>query len=116
VRQALLRRHQDKVASGLALESFVADFRRDQIRQSFITEQQCLLDELPSLAPVLPAISVPTIVLVGSMDRTVPPDTGRRLARAIAGASLVVLPGAGHVLGYERPEAVVAGVRLVAAA
>ncbi|HEX3540949.1 MAG TPA: alpha/beta hydrolase [Acidimicrobiales bacterium] len=115
IRQRLLRDQEDKVASGLALDLLVASLRHDHIRQSFLTEQQCLVTELPSLAGVLPSISVPTRVLVGSHDRTVPPASGRRLARAIPGAALVELAGAGHLLAYERPAAVAAAIRAVAA-
>lgn len=116
IRQRLLRDQEDKNAAGLALDLLVASLRHDQTRQSFLTEQQCLLTELPSLSGVLPTISVPTRVMVGSHDRTVPPAAGRRLAQAIPGADLVELSGAGHLLAYERPEAVVAAIRAVAAA
>ncbi|NYG54808.1 alpha/beta fold hydrolase [Nocardioides perillae] len=45
---------------------------------------------------------VPTRVLVGSADRLTPPHHARKLAAAIAGARLVVAPGAGHMLPLER--------------
>lgn len=116
LRRHLLRHQEDKDASGRALDLLVASFRRDDVRQSFITEQQCLVSELPTLAAALASISVPTTVLIGTNDRTVPPATGRRLARAIPCAELVELKGAGHLLAHERPEAVAAAVRAVATA
>lgn len=49
---------------------------------------------------------VPTTVMVGSADVLTPPAHARRLASAIDGARLLVLPGAGHYLPLERDEAV----------
>lgn len=56
---------------------------------------------------------VPTTVMVGGADVLTPPSHARRLAAAIDGARLLVLPGAGHYLPLERDEAVSA--ELVAA-
>ncbi|GAA1831676.1 hypothetical protein GCM10009812_25330 [Nocardioides marinus] len=56
---------------------------------------------------------VPTTVMVGSADVLTPPAHARRLASAISGARMLVLPGAGHYLPLERDEAVSA--ELVAA-
>ncbi|MGV9771520.1 alpha/beta fold hydrolase [Streptosporangium sp. NPDC003464] len=50
--------------------------------------------------------SVETLVMVGGRDRLIPPAHSRRIAEAIPGAELAVLPGAGHMIGLERPEAV----------
>lgn len=52
----------------------------------------------------LSRIEVPTLVLTGDADRLVPPQNSRRLARAIPGARLVELPGAGHCFPLEQPE------------
>ncbi len=53
----------------------------------------------------LPGIDAPTLVLVGEADALTPPPFARTLARGIAGAELVVLPGAGHLTALERPDA-----------
>jgi 3-oxoadipate enol-lactonase len=52
----------------------------------------------------LARIRVPTLVLTGDADRLVPTDNSRRLAEAIPGARLVLLPGAGHCFPLERFE------------
>ena len=52
---------------------------------------------------LLPAIDVPTLVMVGSHDRLTPAGAAERLAGAIAGAELVVFPGAGHTPMLEVP-------------
>jgi pimeloyl-ACP methyl ester carboxylesterase len=50
----------------------------------------------------LKEITHPTLVLVGENDRLTPPKYSQRLAEAIAGSRLVVLPGAGHMAHVER--------------
>jgi len=49
---------------------------------------------------------VPTVVLVGSADLLTPPHHARRLASAVHGARMLVLPGAGHYLPLEREQVV----------
>jgi 3-oxoadipate enol-lactonase len=53
---------------------------------------------------LLPTISVPTLVVVGENDALVPVDVAERMAKAIPGARLEVVPGAGHVANLESPE------------
>ncbi|MBB5961184.1 alpha/beta fold hydrolase [Planomonospora venezuelensis] len=50
--------------------------------------------------------SVETLVMVGSRDRMTPRAHSDRIAAAVPGARLRVVPGAGHMIGLERPEAV----------
>jgi pimeloyl-ACP methyl ester carboxylesterase len=52
----------------------------------------------------LAAIEVPTAVVVGALDATMLEDC-RRMAAAIPGAELTVIPGAGHVPQLEQPDA-----------
>ncbi|MGW1957634.1 alpha/beta fold hydrolase [Streptomyces sp. NPDC001920] len=60
--------------------------------------------------PRLPEITVPTVVMVGSADRSTPPSHARRLTAGIPGARLVVVPDAGHMLNWENPQALVEAV------
>ena len=48
-------------------------------------------------------LDLPALVVVGSHDRLTPPRHAQRLAGALAGAQLVELPRAGHMLMLERP-------------
>ncbi|MBV9666208.1 MAG: alpha/beta hydrolase [Actinobacteria bacterium] len=48
-------------------------------------------------------VQTPALVVVGSKDRTSPPRSARRLAAALPRSELVVLDGAGHPLGLQRP-------------
>ena len=55
--------------------------------------------------PVLPKITVPTLVVVGEEDIVTPPSASEFLVKNIAGAALVKIPGAGHLTNIEKPEA-----------
>lgn len=57
--------------------------------------------------PRLAEITVPTVVMVGSADRTTPPSHPRRLAAGVPGARLVTVPDAGHILNWEAPDALI---------
>jgi pimeloyl-ACP methyl ester carboxylesterase len=46
-----------------------------------------------------------TLVLAGARDRMTPARQGARLAEAIKGARAVVLPGCGHMMMVEQPDA-----------
>lgn len=52
----------------------------------------------------LSEIHAPTAVIWGEHDPFYPPALGERLARAIAGASLEVIPGAAHFVPEDAPE------------
>ena len=56
-------------------------------------------------------ITAPTLVLVGAEDRLIPPAHTLSLAREIAGARTVTIPGVGHVGTRQNPAAVAAAVK-----
>jgi 3-oxoadipate enol-lactonase len=60
------------------------------------------------LRPVLPAVTAPTTVIAGAVDPATPPEHGRRIADAVAGARLHVLADAAHLANVERPAEVTA--------
>jgi 3-oxoadipate enol-lactonase/4-carboxymuconolactone decarboxylase len=51
-------------------------------------------------------VTAPTLVMVGAEDTETPESYARAIAERIPGARLVVVPGAGHLLNVEAPEAV----------
>lgn len=53
----------------------------------------------------LPAIDCPALVIAGELDVGTPPAMAERIARAIDGARLVVLPQASHLSVLEQPQA-----------
>jgi pimeloyl-ACP methyl ester carboxylesterase len=63
------------------------------------------------LRPVLARIAVPTLLLYGEHDVRAPAEVAHALHAAIPDSTLVVLPGAGHVVSLEEPERVNAELR-----
>ena len=57
----------------------------------------------PDSTPLLAAIRVPTLVVVGGEDRVSPPDVAEAMAASIPGARLAVIPAAGHLAPLEQP-------------
>jgi pimeloyl-ACP methyl ester carboxylesterase len=58
------------------------------------------------LRPEIKRITQPALILHGELDRIEPLDSARFLAEQIPGATLEILPGAGHVPTMTRPRAV----------
>lgn len=52
----------------------------------------------------LARILAPTLVLAGADDTVTGPERAREIHGGIAGAALVTVPGAGHLVNQERPE------------
>jgi magnesium chelatase accessory protein len=63
--------------------------------------------DLPRLVRDAAALRVPLVVYAGARDRWVPADLLRRSVARIPGATLHVVPDAGHLIPEERPDAVV---------
>jgi 3-oxoadipate enol-lactonase len=64
-----------------------------------------VMRDRPDSRPVLPRLNVPVLVMVGEEDTLTPPDEAEAMARAIPGAWLIRIPGAGHLANLEAPEA-----------
>jgi pimeloyl-ACP methyl ester carboxylesterase len=56
------------------------------------------------LRDVLPTITVPTLLVWGEADGRSGLEVARQFEAAIAGAELVIIPGAGHMSNLEQPE------------
>ena len=63
------------------------------------------------LRHVLPSVAVPTLLIYGADDVRAPLAVAETLHAGIAGSTLVVLPGTGHVCSIEAPAAFNAAVR-----
>lgn len=59
----------------------------------------------PPAATRLTEISVPTLIVVGDREMPALAEKGEYVARTIPGARLAVVPGAGHFVNIEQPEA-----------
>jgi pimeloyl-ACP methyl ester carboxylesterase len=58
----------------------------------------------PDSTPLLRAVTVPALVVVGEEDVLAPPPTARAMATAIPGAKFAEIPYAGHLPSLEVPD------------
>lgn len=71
----------------------------------FARQTQAIIGRVDS-RPFLPAIAVPTLVLVGDADPLTPVEQSQEIAAGIPSARLVVIDECGHGSTLEQPEAV----------
>ena len=60
----------------------------------------------PDRTAELPAIKVPTLIIVGETDAITPPAMAEKMHKAIPGSRLEVIRGAGHMAPLEQPDQV----------
>lgn len=78
---------------------------------TIIAKQEALLARLaspprdPDLEGRLPTLNVPTLVLFGTLDRSIPPEMGRVYRELMPNCHLVLVYDAGHAIDMDRPEA-----------
>lgn len=70
---------------------------------------KALLGRAP-FADMLPSITCPALVMTGELDTWAPPKQHAAIAALLPNASLVIVPGAGHMLMREAPEATNAAI------
>lgn len=73
--------------------------------EGFARQTEAIIGRADS-RPSLPAIAVPTLVLVGDADPLTPVELSREIAAGIASARLVVIDECGHGSTLEQPAAV----------
>ena len=78
--------------------------------QAVFDAQIAALLNRPPVDDLLPRIHCPALVMTGELDVWSPPSQHREIADAIRGAELVIVPGAGHMIQLEAPEAVNAAI------
>jgi len=93
------------VAAGLAARpSFLPLLALDSLRAGPLTilraARRLLADDVRER---LGTVAAPTLLVWGSRDALVPPSLGPQVCAALRDATLLVLPGAGHVPNYDRP-------------
>jgi pimeloyl-ACP methyl ester carboxylesterase len=75
-----------------------------------LTAQNRAVMARDDLRPLLPTLACPLLVMVGDSDLLTPPEHSREIADAVPHARLELLPRCGHLLTWERPEAVTAAL------
>lgn len=71
---------------------------------SYALEAQIIACISHDSSALLSAIKVPTLVITGSEDILMPPDSARLLASKIKGSQLALIEGAGHMIQTEAPQ------------
>lgn len=113
------RDHADAVRFivGLALGAGASDTLRARlVDETLRTPAATLAGDFSAcdrfdVAARLGDIAAPTLVVCGDADRMTPPKYAELLGARIAGARVVVVPGAGHYVQLEQPDAVTAAIR-----
>lgn len=78
----------------------------DRAGAAQLVRQNRALMARPDSRPLLPRLRCPLLVACGDADALTPPECAREIAAAVPHARLEILPACGHLLTWERPEAV----------
>ncbi len=104
------------------LPPMVADANRDTpefqtMREMCLSKGQAMFDAQikallgrPPFDDLLAGLTCPTLVMTGENDAWAPPSQHETIASKIANAKLVIVPGAGHMIQLEAPDAVNAAI------
>lgn len=93
------------------LQDILFGMMRETGAEAYIRQQRAIMARADS-RQTLSGIEIPTLVLAGEGDAITPPEIAREMAEMIEWASLVVVPGAGHMSTLERPEQVTQAMQL----
>jgi proline iminopeptidase len=93
--------HPDRPDVAEALATFRSQVRCDL---AAVKAWEGGLYQAIDLRPALADIACPTVVITGELDLICGPAQARRIAEAIPGADLVVVPGCGHFPAIEAPD------------
>ncbi|QYO76242.1 alpha/beta fold hydrolase [Devosia salina] len=77
----------------------------------YIRQQKAIMGRIDSV-PNLGAITAPTLVGVGALDKLIPPEMSEEMAARIPGAELATFPDAGHLPTMENPRPVVEAMKV----
>lgn len=102
---AVIEQMLPKLVAAGASPDVVAELKRIGSAQrpaAIIAALQALRNR-PDSTPTLGEVRVPTLILVGKEDALTPPAQSEKMAKAIAGAKLVAIEGAGHMANLEAP-------------
>lgn len=104
--EGLWERNSPKLFGVTASHETVSQARRIALEQrpaSLITTLETIRDR-DDARPLLAAIDVPALVVVGDEDKLTPPSDSEALAEALPNARLVRIPDSGHLPPLEQPD------------
>jgi len=82
------------------VRSLILEARPEQVAESLLA-----LAHRPDSTPLLNEIRIPVLLLFGEEDTLTPPEEGKRMARILPDARLLIVPEAGHLSNLENPKA-----------
>lgn len=90
-----------------AYEAYLSQWQEEEGQRAYL-RKDAQLDEEDTrvLEPLLASVAVPVHILWGEEDAWLDPALGERLQREIPGSELELVPGAGHFVMEDAPEAV----------
>jgi pimeloyl-ACP methyl ester carboxylesterase len=116
VLQVLMTRGQDPDQFAKAINPFIYDAATSPqlveedtaVRRQWYASGEAYFAQLQAIMAWeaysrLPQIAASTLVIHGENDRLVPAENGKRIAARIAGAKLVMIPGASHIFTTDQP-------------
>ncbi len=98
--------HDHSLLTPLVIERSYRNRQTPGLLRPLMTMARNLQQWEEGFARRLHEIQKPTLILWGEEDRVFPPEVGRGLQAAIPGSKLVVIPKAGHIPQWERPDEV----------
>lgn len=96
--------HEDRL-SDTVLTDIVIGMAERIGKDAYLRQQNAILTRKDS-RPMLPALSIPTLIVCGQQDALTPPDRSEEMAAAIPGARLELIDRCGHLSSLEHPERV----------
>ena len=84
----------------------IASWTVGELRDHLLADTTTAADLRRLQRAILPEITVPTLVLIGEDDDETPPSYSKAIVDLMPNATLVTIPGAGHLLNLEAPDAV----------
>lgn len=101
-RRAAGQRFLDRLDSAIASGAYPEETVPDGTARAMVRAEDPWLRSEANLRG-LRSIGTPTLVITGAEDVITPPVNSRRIARAIAGARLLLVPDAGHSFLFQEP-------------
>jgi pimeloyl-ACP methyl ester carboxylesterase len=97
-------RERSRLTLDAGLQPFTARAGRDALVAHLVRLDD---DSTATLSARLASLRIPTAILWGADDAFYPPALGERLQHTIPGATLDVIPGAGHFLPEDAPDRII---------
>lgn len=83
----------------------------ESVTPEWVTTALEAMKHRPDSTPMLGAVDLPALVIVGEEDKVTPPEAAEDMQRRMPNARLAVIPKAGHLSNLEDPDAFNAELR-----